>query len=411
MSSRSLLLLVGLIGGAELFVRGHLAGHALAFQSGAFVLAASLAAATWGRAAWLRAGAIALAACAVLLAAAEWLPHEKPPAVAGSTSFDEAHGDPAALRTWWELHERERKVLAGETPLAPGQRFSWFAKEAVLDERGLREMPAPADGAFRIAVLGGSAGFGTDQTPEEEPWPAALAAELDRLYACARPLAVSNAARPDRSLRALGTRFELEIAPLAADLLVVYPGPDALAGIGPAAEALPPSSRPARASRWLARLERPWLERADAERLRAALAAETPPEALRQSATARDYRTFLVAARTAGVDVALVTPAIALDARSPEPVIRFHESVWPEARRLLVANREHARLLPLIGAAYRAEVIAPGDDLDGAWRDAFLDLVHLSQAGSRRLARQVARGLAPLLTRDDPGCTPKPAAA
>jgi lysophospholipase L1-like esterase len=412
MSTRSLLLLVGLVGGAELFARGHLAGSALAFQAGACVLALSLFVATRGRAAWLRLPALALAAAALLLAAAEWLPRAQPPTVAASTSFEEAHGNPEALRRWWEMHERERDVLSGRTPLAPGQRFSWFGGEIVLDERGLRALPAPADGAaYRIAVLGGSASFGTDQTPEEQPWPAALAAELDALYACKRPLAVSNAARPDRSLRSFSARYGLEVAPLEAKLVIVYAGADALAGLGPSAEALPATSAPERASRWLDRLERPYRERADARRLRDALAAETPVDLLRTSDTARDYRTLLVAARTAGTDVVLVPLALALDARSPEPVIRFHESVWPEARRLVVANREHARLLPLLGAAYRAPVIALGDDLDGAWRDAFLDLFHLSQAGSQRLARHVARGLAPLLTRPDPGCTPRPSAA
>src|SRR5262249_1010939 len=156
-----------------------------------------------------------------------------------------------------------------------------------------------------------------------------------------RPLSVSNAARPDRTLRSLGKRFELEIAPLAADLLVVYPGVDVLADLGPPAEALPPAAQPERASRWLAALERPLRERAAARALHDGLAQETPAEGLRRSATARDSRTLLVAARTAGIDVALVPLALALDARTPEPVIRFHEAEWPDARRLLVANRDH----------------------------------------------------------------------
>lgn len=411
MSTRALLLLVALIGGAELFARGYLAVSARAFHAGAWLLAASLVMATRRRSAWLRRGVRGVAALLVLVSAAELLPRPAAREALPSASFAESAGDPEALRLWWELRERERSVLRGETPLAPGQRFSWFDAEVELDERGLRAAKPPPDGAFRIVVLGGSATFGIPLAPDERPWPELLAAQIDALYRCERSVAVWNAGRPGRTLQDLGRNFETEVAPLEPDLLVVYPDLDALAGLGPSQQELPRATRPERASRWLAALEAPLRERIDARRLRSALAAAPPPEALRRSRAARRYRGLLVSARTHGIDVALVPLALAVGADSPEPAIRFHEAVWPNARPLVVANRNHAKLLPLLGAAYRAEVLELGADLDGAWQDAFLDLVHFSRVGNERLAEHVARALAPLLARKGPGCTPRTGSA
>jgi lysophospholipase L1-like esterase len=410
MSTRTLLLLVGLIGGAELFARGYLTNRALAFHAGAWLLAASLLVATRGRARWLCRGATALAALFALLSAAEWLPRPPAPAALPRASFAEAGGDPEALRLWWEQHERERKLLRGETPLEPAQRFSLFDTEVELDAQVLRRAEPPPTGAFRIVVLGGSATFGAPRTPDERPWPDLLAREIENTYACERPVAVRNAGRPGRTLAELVKDFDAEIAPLEPDLLVVYAGADALAGLEPSEEALPPAARRERASRWLAALEAPLRELRDARRLRAALAIVPRPESLRRSAPAKRYRRLLVAAREQGMDVALVPLALAVDADSPQAALRFHEAVWPETRRLLVANRNHALLLPVLGVAYRAEVLDIGDDLDGAWQDGFLDLVHFTETGSERLARHVARGLAPLLSRGA-GCAPRVAGA
>lgn len=410
MSTRGLLLLVGLIGGAELFARGHLAGSAPAFHVGAWLLAASLVVATLRSNAWLRRGARAVAALLALLSAAELLPGPAPRATASSPAFADSQGDPEALRLWWEEHDRERKILRGETALAPGQRFSFFDAEVELDAQGLRAADPPPEGAWRIAVVGGSATFGATRTREERAWPELLAREIESGYVCQRPVAVSNAGRPDRTLEDVAQNFAALIAPLRPDLLLVYPGLDALAGLEPSQQALPTATRVERASRWLSALEEPLRDRRDERRLRAALAMVPKPDALRHSAPARRYRRLLVAARERGVDVALVPIALAVDADSPQPALRFQESVWPEARRLLVANRIHATLLPVLGVAYRAEVLDIGDDVDGAWQDGFLDLVDLTQAGRERLARHVARGLGPLLARGA-GCAPRGAAA
>ncbi|HVN39178.1 MAG TPA: hypothetical protein VMW19_13505 [Myxococcota bacterium] len=405
MSTRALLLLVGLIGGAELFVRGHLAGSAPAFHAGAWILAASLVVVTRGRTAWLRRAAEVVAGVVVALSLAELVPARVAPAPQPSFSFSASGGDPEAMKRFWDEHERERKLLRGETPLAPAQRFSLFGRDVELDSLGLRRADAPPEGAWRIVVVGDAATFGAPQNEGEQPWPEQLQREIDTGYTCARRVAVRNAGRPGRTLQSLGENYEIEVDPLAPDLLVVYPGIDAFDGLVPG-DSLHSTFPVARASRWLTALERPLRERADARHLQAALAATPPPEQLKRSPAARRYRRLLLEAREHGVDVALVPVALAVAGATPEPVVRFHESVWPEARALAVANYNHARLLPLLGAAYRAEVIAPDDDLDGAGRDGFIDLVSFTQQGSERLARHVSHALAPLLKRGA-GCEPR----
>jgi hypothetical protein len=405
-STRALLLLVGIIGGAELFARGHLADSALAFHAGAWILAASLLVATRGRTAWLRHPAEVIAGGIVALSLAELVPASKAPLPQPSFSFTASAGDPEAMRLFWDEHERERKLLRGETPVAPAQRFSFFGRDVELDALGLRQADPPPEGAWRVVVVGDAATFGAPQSDAEQPWPEQLQREIDAGYTCARRVAVRNAGRPGRTLQSLASSYEVEIGPLEPDLLVVYPGIDAFDGLVPGGDSLHSTFPGARASRWLTALERPLRERADARRLQAALAAAPSPEQLKRSAAARRYRNLLLDAREHGVDVVLLPVALAVAGDTPEPVVRFHESVWPEARVLAVANHNHAKLLPLLGAAYRAEVLAPDDDLDGAGQDGFIDLVSFTQQGSERLARHVSRALAPLLKRGA-GCEPR----
>ena len=83
MSTRSLLLLVAWIGGAELCVRGHLAANAAAFHAGAWLLATALWITTLHRPGAVRRGARALAALLALLSLAELLPRRTDPGKQG----------------------------------------------------------------------------------------------------------------------------------------------------------------------------------------------------------------------------------------------------------------------------------------------------------------------------------------
>jgi hypothetical protein len=392
-STRGLLLLVALVGGAELLVRGHLADRAPVFHAGVWLLAASLWLGSRTRSASARRGALALGLGLALLSLTELLPRGHTAAAAPSLSFAESNGDPEALRAWWDAHALERRMLTGDLPLTPDSRFAWFSAVVELDELGLRRAAPAPEGAWRIVVAGGSSTFGATLAESERPWPELLEREIGSGYTCARPVSVRNAGRPGQTLARVASEFE---------------GPDALDGFARRdAEALAAPVTPARTSRWLAGLERRWRARAAEHALAQALAAKPGPDRLRRSLAARRYRRLLVVAREHGIDVALGSLALAVNADAPESAIRFHESVWPETRRLIVANRDHGALLPLLAVAYRAEALDLSRGLDGAFEDGFVDLVHPSAAGNERLARNAARALAPLLGRPEPGCAPR----
>jgi hypothetical protein len=53
-------------------------------------------------------------------------------------------------------------------------------------------------------------------------------------------------------------------------------------------------------------------------------------------------------------------------------------------------------------------VIDTSEGLDGAYRDAFVDLVHFTQTGRDRLARNLLDGIRPLLlAAPRPACVPR----
>jgi hypothetical protein len=403
MSTRSLLLLVAWIGGAELCARGYLAANAPAFHGGAWLLATALWVTTRRRHGFVRHAARTLALGFVLLSLTEAWPRGAHAPPEPSASFEASHGDPLALARWWQVHERERAILTGETELTPGQRFSWFDGEVELDDAGLRRAPPPHRGAFRIVVVGGSAAFDTPFSAPERSWPEQLEAAIAEDYTCARPVAVRNAGRPGATLEQLAYRFDSEITPESPDLMLVYAGLDALEGLLPAADAVPPATLPPRASRVLGALESILRERRAAARMQAALAEPPLAPRLQQSLAMRGYRRLILAARAKGIDVAVVTPVLALNGDSPEAAIRFHEAVWPEARRLVVARRAHQSLLPLVGASTRAAGLDASEGLDGDL-DSFLDLIHLTPKGRARLAHNLSRALGPLLARSDAAC-------
>jgi hypothetical protein len=87
-------------------------------------------------------------------------------------------------------------------------------------------------------------------------------------------------------------------------------------------------------------------------------------------------------------------------------VVRFYELMFPDVRARSLANRLHTRLVRETGAEYGLTVIDTSQGLDGAWQDAFIDPMHLTQVGRERLTRNLFEGLLPLL-RQRVGCVPR----
>ena len=388
MTTRSLLFWVALFGGAELALQGHLRDHAALFHGGAWLAAAAAAIGAWraagvGRATYAFAG---LVAAALSLGS---LPEPTPD----------------RLATFWEEHDDDRAVL---TRVPEGERLEAFGERVVIDRRGFRKQDPPARDAFRIVVLGGSNTFGVPLPDEGEPWPQRLEARLAAL-GCARPVDVFNGGRTGRGVPAIVRGFDGLVASLEPDLLLVYPSPADLAGLALSrpsgiglSEPLPP-----RASPLLARLERAWRTRPVARNYHEALAADPPQLDGDTLPLANAYRQLLLRARRRGLDVALSTASLAIDAASPEADVRRYEAIDPRTRHLVLANRAHDRLVKQVGASFRAVLPDPGEGLSGAGDEAFLDLFHLRDAGRERLATNLAEALRPLLAeRPEAGCPP-----
>jgi hypothetical protein len=94
---------------------------------------------------------------------------------------------------------------------------------------------------------------------------------------------------------------------------------------------------------------------------------------------------------------------MAVDHRSPNDVIDFYASAYPNAKFLIEANRLNSAMLPLvIRPESGARLIDVQEGLNGVWGDQFLDLVHPADAGNARLAENVFRGIVDLLPAPSP---------
>lgn len=391
MTTRSLLWWVALLGGAELALRGHLWNRASLLHAGAWLVVAALARAAW-RSAGRRRAALLAASClplALSLLAALGLP--APPK--------------NPLVDFWRDHAADRETLAR---VANGSSITAFGTEVALAPHGFRAQPPTPEPVYRIVALGGSNTFGVPRPAGGPPWPALLERDIAAL-GCAVPVAVYNAGRTGRGLAAAVRGFEREIVPLEPDLILVLPSPPDIFGLARAAPAgigvVTPL--PDRASSLLAAIETGWRRRDVERRYRDALANDPPsvePDAIPLTAA---YRSLLVKARRRGIDVALATASLALDAASPETEMRRHEALDPRSRHAVLATRLHDRLVRRIGPSFRAILIDSSPDLDGVGDEAFLDLFHLNREGRERLARNLLAGLrAKLARKPEPACPP-----
>jgi len=419
--------------GAALAVWGHAADQQALFWGALALLAGvcgacSLAAARRGRgaavAAWNTgiALAVGLAVVEVFLrvgdGAAEAVP---PPPV---YTFADARADPAAFRRWAEAYlaewERTRRFYLMEDPrgvnpmvLRPGSRFRFFESPHRINAQGFRgeEIASPKGGRYRIVALGESTTFGATLRADDRPWPAVLEARIARELACEAPVEVVNAGIPGWTLANNLARLDADIWPLDPDLLLSYHGYN---GFPYLIQALPSLQvgraprAPERPSALLRRVEQAlrvaWFRR----RFRAAqdVDASVLETDLHATRYAELYRELVFEARRHGVPLVLATFNLAVTPGSPEPVLAFYEEMFPDVRARALANRLHNRLVREIGEAYDVPVVDTSPGLDGAWSDAYIDPMHLTQTGRDRLAAHWLDGLRPRLAAEA-GCRPR----
>lgn len=414
---------LGAVAGLAGAVAGHLAGSSLLFFGGLLAVVAALAVEVWAGARQGRtlAPRLALAALSVGVAfltlelawaVAERLPAD--PARRRNYRYDEARADRAGFLRWWRHHlgrwARLDPRLVGPDPrglnpyvLIPGATLARGGAELRVNRLGFRgeEIEQPKGERFRIVALGESTTFGLTVFADDRSWPEALEAKLAEQLECDLPLEVINAGVPGWTLANQVRRLSVDVFPLEPDLLLTYHGFNGfsqLFGPLPGLRFVTPADLPQRPSRLLGRIER--ILRLREIRLaqpNASHDAELDGPRLLRTGYAREYRELVEASEARGIGVALGSFNLAVDANSPEQVIRFYEGIASDARSAIVANRLHTRTVKATAGRSGAAFIDTSAGLDGAYAAAYVDLVHFTQRGRETLAANFASGLRRLL--------------
>jgi len=339
-------------------------------------------------------------------------------------SYRDAHQNPAAFAVWWFYYLKEwirpdgiRGAIEAPDPqkklpfvLVPGAAARMFDTTIRINHAGFRgpEIAMAKGDRFRIFALGESQTFGPTLHDDEKPWPEQLQDLFDQAR-CSRPVEVVNAGTEAYTLKDNLERMRRDILPLKPDLILSTHGMNGLLALGlrQVAEPNEPGVRP-RASALLAqaalRVERAlhdW-------RAKAAPPPAPPPlsdEALLKTPYAAAYRNLVALARAGDVPVVLATAPMAVNEESPREVKDFYGTVFKPIDDILAANAAHNRLVKLMGREEDVSVIDATKNLDGKWDDdLYLDIVHFTESGHARMARNMFEGLAPLLAKAGVGC-------
>jgi lysophospholipase L1-like esterase len=200
-------------------------------------------------------------------------------------------------------------------------------------------------------------------------------------------------------------RIEADILPLQPDLVITYHGYNGFRFLFPELPPMVVERAPAdieRPSRVLARIEtwlhlRRFLRRYDAAR---ELVGSVPEVDLETSAYADLYRRLAALLAAHGVRLAVATFNMAVNADSPEDVVRFYELGFPDVRLRMLANQLHTRLIREIPLGPGVVTIDTAEGLNGVYDDMYVDVVHFTQKGRDRLAGNILQGISPILTQD-----------
>lgn len=413
------------VAGSAAIAWGWHSNCALAFHAGLGALVAGLlagvqAARRSARAVRLAAPCLALASVLFALELAELallLREEISPPVVGEAfySYDTARADRAGFLRWWDRHRRRWADLrsdlwmpdpSGRNPyvLVPGATVT--RGESVLHVNALgfrgREISREKGERFRIVALGESTTFGLTVLATDRTWPVVLEDVIARNLACDRPVEVINGGVGGWTIHHQTARLRRDVLALEPDLIVTYFGVNGfhrLLTSVPGLALMDYSSLRPRPSRVLEPLERELRVRpvrarqpdVSGEGIRAADAR------LRRTRYARLYRRLVRLSRAQGSEIALATFNLAVDGGTPEEVIRFYEERTPDVRSQILANQVHSRIVRLVAREEGAHVLDTSAQLDGSYRDAYVDLVHFNQVGRDRLASNVLAGIRPLL--------------
>jgi lysophospholipase L1-like esterase len=298
---------------------------------------------------------------------------------------------------------------SGRNPyvLKPGSEMMEGESRVRINSLGFRgpEISRNKGGVYRIVALGESTTLGFTWLATDRPWPEVLEEKIRTELRCDARVEVVNAGVSGWTLANQLLRLDADILPLDPDLVVSYHGyngfqyfftelPEMVVEHPPVAVERP--------SRLLARAEnlltkRRFLQRYERARDRV---KSVPNVDIEGSAYVRLYRDLAARLNLHGIALAVATFNMAVNEDSPEDVIQFYEQTFPDVRLRIFANRLHTRLVREIPLGSRVVTIDTSEGLDGKYAEAYIDVVHFNQEGTDRLARNIVRGILPILASD-----------
>jgi lysophospholipase L1-like esterase len=343
-------------------------------------------------------------------------------------SYEAARANPEGFRRWWnEIHIRffriSHQIMQPDprklVPHVPIPAVSPRQPLARINQLGFRgpEIEREKGDRYRIVALGESTTWGLTILPDDRTWPEVLEARIRAEFDCAVPVEVVNAGVPGWSLVHQVARLPHDILPLRPDLILSYHGYN---GFDFFLKALPavlvdePPALPPRPSRILGAMEREvrisWFRRRyrQAQRLHASEISNDTRVRRRANRHAGHYERLVESVRSGGAQVVLATFNMAVNAESPEQAIRFYEAIVPDVRARIVANRIHTEVVLDVGRRLGVRTLDTSPGLDGAYRDAYVDIAHFNQLGRERLAAHMLAGLREILaTHPRSRCRPR----
>jgi peptidoglycan/LPS O-acetylase OafA/YrhL/lysophospholipase L1-like esterase len=336
-------------------------------------------------------------------------------------SYRAAHANPTAFATWWfyylnewiredgiraaiDAPDAQKKLPFIQVPGSSGRMFDTTIRINNLGFRG-PDLPRDKGDAFRIVALGESQTFGPTLRDGEKPWPELLQDLFDQHASCGRKIEVINAGTEAYTLENNLERMRRDILPLKPDLILSTHGMNGFFpfGLRRVPEPSEPGVRPrasaliGRAVLTIERVAHDWRDRNSARASAVALAPMSDAE-LMKSRYADEYRKLITLARDNGADIALADSTMSVNESSPREVKDFYGAVFKPIDDIIAANAAHNRMVKLIAHEAGAPLIDMAAGVDGVWDDdLYLDIVHFTEAGNKRVAGLVFQALLPIL--------------
>jgi lysophospholipase L1-like esterase len=330
-------------------------------------------------------------------------------------SYEMARKDPVAFGKWWRFYLDQWCAAAGKVTmpdpahmlpflLRPNSQATFFRSQIAINSLGFRggEIAQPKGETYRIVALGESTTFGCGIQRDDTPWPEVLEHLIHERLHLKRPVEVINAGIPTFTLKHSLLRLPRQILPLKPDMIISYHGANGFQMIKPSVPLwkveFPPAYH-ARPLKLLAdaeyRLKMFWYHRHPAKPL-----PPISPAAAMHTEYARCYRELLRQTETNHIRLVLANYSMAVNGRSERDLIEFYRGGFPYVDWWIRANEAHSMLVAALAAEDKqVRFVDTHPALDGH-HELFVDLMHFTGEGDRRMAETMFNGIRQVLAED-----------